>query len=383
MNTTAQPRILKRQDFQSLLNHESSPCISMFMPTHRTGHEQQQDQIRLKNLLARTEKALLAVQSTAPEIEPLLEPIEELLANVTFWQHQSDGLAIFRSDELFRCYRLPLHFTEQLFVVNRFYVKPLLPLLHAGGRFFVLALSQDSAELFEATRDSIHEVELPEIDRADVDGDETALQLHSQRRGARASSDEAIYHGHGGNEDRTKTDTLNFFHRVNDAVRKILQGEDAPLVLACVGYLAPIYDAANSYQGLIKAKVPGNPSTWTEDELRDRAWKLVEPHFQQEQRSSLDAVQQAVGNGQALTGLREAIVAAHHGRIATMFLRRDEQMWGHVDLALDAVQVTNDESNGVELLNYAAAEALNHGGNVFIVDDIPNTDAPLAAIARY
>ena len=217
MKTTTQPRILNRQDFQLLLNHEGSPCISMFLPTHRTGREQQQDEIRLKNLLARAKKELCCSDTfsgdmDSGDMERLLEPIKDLLSDIDFWQHQSDGLAIFRSADLFRCHRLPLRFTEQCLVGNRFYVKPLLRLLHTGGRFFVLALSQDSARLFEATRDSIHEVELPEIAHAKVDRDDSALQFHSQRRGTRASSDEAIYHGHGGNEARTKTNALNFFY---------------------------------------------------------------------------------------------------------------------------------------------------------------------------
>ena len=383
MKTTPQPRILTRRDFQSLLSHENSPCISMFLPTHRTGREQKQDEIRLKNLRTRAERELLSTELSKPTVARLLEPIEALLSDATFWEHQSDGLAIFRSPKMFRFFRLPLRLTEELVVGDRFQVKPMLPLLHTGGRYFVLALSQDSARLFEAGRDSIHELELPEVAPTNADGDETSLQLHSQRRGARATSDEAIYHGQGGREDRTKPQTLNYFRRLNEAVRRVLEGEDAPLVLACVGYLAPIYEAANSYKHLIKAKVPGNPNMWTDDELRERAWTLVEPQFEQRQRASLDHVREAAENSQVLTSLRDAIIAAHRGRIDTMLLRRGEQQWGHVDPELEAVHVTKDEASGIELLNYAAAETLNHGGNVFIVDDIPNTDSPLAAIARY
>lgn len=73
MKTNTQPRILHRQDFQSFLNHESSPCITMFIPTHRTGREQRQDKIRLKNLLARVEKELLFGDVSRGEIEPLTE----------------------------------------------------------------------------------------------------------------------------------------------------------------------------------------------------------------------------------------------------------------------------------------------------------------------
>jgi hypothetical protein len=70
----------------------------------------------------------------------LLQPAQELLNNNHFWLHQSNGLAIFGSTEIFRYYHLPLDFPELVIVGNRFHIKPLLPLLISNGQFYVLAL---------------------------------------------------------------------------------------------------------------------------------------------------------------------------------------------------------------------------------------------------
>ena len=40
--------ILKQKDLQQLLETSEELCVSMYMPTHRVGREQQQDPIRFK-----------------------------------------------------------------------------------------------------------------------------------------------------------------------------------------------------------------------------------------------------------------------------------------------------------------------------------------------
>lgn len=69
-------------------------CISIYTPMERLGVETQQDPIRFENLLQQAEERLLALGCLGQEIAELLQPIYEL-DTYDFWQHQSDGLAIF------------------------------------------------------------------------------------------------------------------------------------------------------------------------------------------------------------------------------------------------------------------------------------------------
>ena len=76
--------ILNPTALKSLIAQQGKWCVSLYMPTHRAGREQQQDPIRLKNLLAQAETKLLANGLRRPEIQKLMQPAEELLWNKDF-----------------------------------------------------------------------------------------------------------------------------------------------------------------------------------------------------------------------------------------------------------------------------------------------------------
>ena len=377
--------VLNRDRISELVQHRSPLSVSLFMPTHRAGRARPQDGSRFKNLLRDAGGALGDAGASAATADDVLAPARDLRSDDTFWRHRGDGLACFCAPGFFRCYRVPINLEEQMRVDGRFHIRPLLPLLRSDTRLYILALTQESARLFESTKYSLREVPLPEIAELEVDGDEQALQYHSHKAPSQGTgqTSEALYHGQGGPSDRVKTDAVRYFQLVDRAVGRVLRGQREPLVLACVGYLAPLYDTANTYQHLVRGKVPGNPDRWSEDELREHAWKIAEPHFQETQRRAWERYQTSESSGRACDDLRRVVLAADEGRIETLFLVRGEQRWGHVDAKLKAVHVGDKASAGEELLDYAAARTLSNGGDVYLLDTLPESDSPAAATLRY
>src|SRR5665648_1097914 len=80
-------------DLRGLMERGDESCVSIFMSTHRSGREIQQDPLRLKNLLARAENELRTSGLRGPDAAFVLEPGGELLSDGDFWRHQQDGLA--------------------------------------------------------------------------------------------------------------------------------------------------------------------------------------------------------------------------------------------------------------------------------------------------
>jgi len=70
---------------------------------------------------------------------------------------------MFRSEELFHYFFLPLIFTQSVTVAHRFHVRPLLPLFSGDGRYYVLALSQNQVRLLQGSRFSIGEIDLKDL----------------------------------------------------------------------------------------------------------------------------------------------------------------------------------------------------------------------------
>lgn len=141
---------LNKEDLRPLLNQAGQWCLSLYLPTHRTGPEMRQDPIRLKNLLRSAESQLLSLGVEEDTARKSLRPVQELLADEQFWQQQSEGLALFLSQELFSYYNLPLEVPELAIVTERFHLKPLLRVLGGTGNYYLLTLSQKQVKLFEA-----------------------------------------------------------------------------------------------------------------------------------------------------------------------------------------------------------------------------------------
>lgn len=377
--------VLNHERISELIQHQSPLCVSLFMPTHRKGRERPQDLIRLKNLVNEARATARSMADSATMVDKMLRPFRDLRCNEAFWRYRSDALACFCGREFFRAYRVPIKLDEELYVNDRFHIRPLLRLLRSDARLYILTLTQEAARLYESTRYSMREIDLPELSPLELSDDEQSLQYrshHAPTQG-KGAAQEPLYHGHGGPADRSKQDSLKFFHRVDRAVSRKLRGQQAPLVLACVGYLASLYESANSYKHLIKGKVPGSPDRWSEDELREHGWSLVEPHFRQSQEQAWQQFQQAASSGRASHELRSVVLAAEQGRIDTLFLARREERWGHIDPQLQAVHPVDNQGEGDELLDFAAMKTLSHGGEVFLFDSLPNTESPAAATFRY
>src|SRR5688572_13443417 len=213
--------IITIENLRELTELPGGMCVSIYLPTTPIGREARQGPISLKNLLREAEEKLVEGNLRAPEARDLLAPVESLMTDDEFWQHQSDGLALFLSSAGIHHYRLPQHFEELVVVNERFHVKPLLPLFTGDGYFFVLALSQNAIRLLQCTRDSFSEVELQGVptsmeEALQFDDPERQLQYHtgSSSPGG-AGKRPAIFHGQGVGVDDVKPNILRYFRMVN------------------------------------------------------------------------------------------------------------------------------------------------------------------------
>jgi hypothetical protein len=382
--------VLTRDELRALIEEHDEPCVSVFMPTHRVGTEAQQDPIRLNNLLGEVEELLVAGGLRAPEARKLLEPARQLLEDNLFWQHQSDGLAIFLSSDMFRYYRLPFDFEELVVVTDRFHIKPLLPLLSNDGRFYVLALSQNEVRLLQGTHYSIRELELEDVpgslaEALRYDDPEKQIQFHTQTPGRRGDRG-AIFHGHGVVTDDEKQDILRYFQLVDKGLHQdLLQDERTPLVLAGVEYLLPIYREATNYSHVLEEEIEGNPELLSAKELHGRAWAIVQPYFQQAQKEAVAQYEQLADTERVSKDIRRIVPAAHYGQVDTLFVAVSLQQWGTFDPDTNTIHLHAEAEPGDEdLLDSAVVQTLLHGGTVYALapEKVPG-GVPLAALFRY
>jgi hypothetical protein len=375
--------LFTRDDLRALLAERPGPCVSIFLPTHRGGAEA--DPIRWRGLLDEAQRRLTAVGLRAAEAGELLAPGRSVLEDPLFWKHQGDGLAAFLAAGFLRLYRLPFAFDELAIASAGFHVRPLLPLLAGDGRFYVLALSSNGVRLVQGTHYGAGEIDLKGVPQGLAEALQThdvdePLTFHTRPTGGGGWG--AIFHGHGVGIDDAKDDLLRYFQQIDRGLHGLLREERAPLLLAAVDYLQPLYRKANSYPHLLEQGIEGNPDRLSARELHDRAWPLVRPLFEQAQQRAAAQYRQLAGTGHASGDLEAVVAAAHAGRVETLFVALGRQVWGLFDPSAGRVERHDQASPGdVDLLDFAAAQTLKHGRTVYAVEprQVPS-GADVAAI---
>ena len=254
---------LSQNELKTLMEKHQGLCISIFMPTFRTGVESQQNQIRFRNLLRSAEEKLLSAGLRAQEVKELLEPAQALPGNVLFWRRQSDGLALFLCTDLFRYFCLPEAIQEFIVVADHFHISPLLPVLSGDKRFYILALSQKEVRLLEGTGQNFREIDLEAVPKSLEEAlqyDEIEKQVRFRTGSVSGGSGMAMVSGHGGVADDTKDNLLKYFRMIDRGLHDLLKDERAPLILAGVEYLFPLYREVNTFPHLVEEGIPGNPT---------------------------------------------------------------------------------------------------------------------------
>lgn len=385
------------KDLKQLISIEKDVCISIYMTTEPAATGTEKQRIGFKNLLQRAETAC---QAQAPKDKALFEHIGKgwhLLDDDSFWQHQSDGLAVFIASDLFLYYRLPVRFAGSVKVSNRFAVKSLIPFFMADGRFYILALSQNQIRLFSCTRHTLTEIDLggevPDgiSESLKYDSKQSQLQFHTGTPGGGGGGGRsAMFHGQGVGTDDKKDEIRRYFQDVNRGLSKILPDDRTPLVLAGVDYLLPIFrDVASNYAWIMDEAITGNPEELQVDELQEKAFSIVRPSLEKKQRQAEEKYRELAGKGYTAAGVEAVVPAAAYGRVETLFVALDQERWGIFDRDANQVKITGetgaDDPDVRDLVELAVAQTLSNGGVVYAVDreGMPEIDAAVAALLRY
>ncbi|NDK54891.1 baeRF3 domain-containing protein [Pontibacter fetidus] len=371
--------LIHKKDIEKLLNvqhnTQNALCISIFIPTHRAGHEtlNGNDQILFKNKI-REAKTLLAKHDVPEtEIEAYLKPAEELLADGNFWRHQAEGLAVFITKGFSAHYVLPVTMPDVVYVLDQFYFTPIIPLLSQNGRFFILCLNREKIGFYEATLDKMRPVDIsafvPESMNKALKFD---IKGHDQdfTNSTATVNGSNIVHGAGSNKSDEEYERVReFMNEVDKGLQQILHDEHVPLVLAGVDHYCSIFKANSKYKNIVPQNVHinENADAANGNALHEKALAIVKPLMQQSHTDSLSRYENVAGTGVTSEDLATVAAEAVHGRVETLFIAPGQPVWGKYD-AKNAVAVIHDEYHrgDDDLVNLAAMKTLAQGGRVFV-----------------
>lgn len=294
----------------------SGPCISILLPMDTAREQLAQNPVRLKNAMRVVEGLVRDKGVDAEQARALLDPMREFKADLEDWSGDHQGLAIFRSAEVLRAFRVPLQLGEWVSIADHFYVKPLLPLLHSDQTFYILALSQKHIRLLRCTGHSSEEIPLPEsVPKTLWEDSQTEKPDHDQKNRGAAGPSTGSMKGvmSSTNTDREARDEylLHFYKHVSQGVAERLKDENAPLVIAGVDYEVALFRRENTYPHLAEDAVHGAADGLKGGELHRRALQAVQPYFEAPLKQNTSAFRATGGQRSGLEhreGNRESCI---------------------------------------------------------------------------
>ncbi len=383
------PGVLTKDIFRELATYESPDCITIFLGTHNAGVEvnEHYDPKSFKSSVQKAGGILKERNTEASTIERLLEPAYELLKNDEFWLQLSPGLAVFIADGYFKYIKMPQPATEYVAIEDTFYVTPLIPIMVSKEYFYLLVISKKQIKLFRGDAFGMQYIPVEGVPGglAEELGDTDVATTF--RTGGRGGTGGANFHGiGGGNINDDKTYIANYFEAVDDVIwKQVLHNETAPLLLAGVEYLIPIYRSVSDYNHLWEDALTGNHEYDDIPVLYKKAREKMESYFQQRLNKALENY----GN-QSATELTSSIVddvipASYYGRVAYLFVQKGFHIWGTFDEMENKISYLNENEPGAQdLIDNTVVKTLLNGGEVFLLEsDKMPASSQLAAIFRY
>ncbi len=382
--------ILTKELIKELLAIDQDPCLSIYMPAHRSHPENLQDPIRFKNLLKELEESLLQKYS-ANEVKTHMEPLEALVDDQSLWNHTPNGLAVFSAAGVFKIVGLPVSVDALAMVADSFHTKPLMQYMQSTDRYHVLGLSLHDIRLFEGNRHSLAEIELhPDIPRTmtkALGDDLTDKHSTVASYGGAGGGNSSMHHGHGGRNEEVEKDSERFFREVaNNIHESYSKPTGLPLILAALPEHNSLFQKVNKNPLLLADSIAINTKSISTDLLASMAWEIMEPGYTLKLNRVVTWFEQARADGKGSDDYKEVAVAAVEGRVDTLIVEADRIIPVRITNLVTGNTQKKDLTNPKvdDLLDDMGELVMKMGGQVMVLpaDKMPS-EAGLAAIFRY
>jgi hypothetical protein len=195
-----------------------------------------------------------------------------------------------------------------------------------------------------------------------------------------------VRYGTGSKSELVDNDTERFFRAVDRAIlQQYSQPSELPLMVAALPEHHSIFQRISRNPFLMAAGIDTNPDVLTIETLRDRAWRVVEPHYLARLAGLVATFEAARAQELGDHDLAQVARSAVAGRVSTLLIEADRHVPGRIGTVTGRIEFDDLAHPEVDdLLADLGELALKNGGQVVIVpaERMP-TCTGIAAIYRF
>jgi len=294
---------MNRSDIQRLQAVRAFPAVTIYSPTHRSYPDNQQDPVRVRNLVREAKQRLEQESDDRTVVRAISETLDGLAEEIDF-EHALDSVAIFAADGVAEVHYLPFRLDGEVVIDETFATRNLLFALNRSPRYRVLVLSEKPTRLFEGLHTDLEEIVGSGFPHANTGADGTG-PVKGTPLGRSAIRDERH---------------REFFREVERRFSPIQTADPLPLVLVGVGRNLAFFREVSNHGGRIVVTLEGSHDKTPSHELGKKVWPLVLESIVAQKEARLGELEQAASAGRIASGLEQVWRAAREGRGAVLLV---------------------------------------------------------------
>lgn len=380
-------KLISSDKTNNVIRHEGWPAISILMPTFTAGPEKRKNTIRFKNIIQNLDNSERLNGSEKSFVLPLLK---KLLTERSFWQHLSQGLAIYISKDKFYVFHLPQQVKEYTGIGKKFYITPLLKgrKIQEQNSFYILMLGLRRSALLHCSPIALKDVtprNFPTSIKEFTGSDEEIKSVqfrtgHSSLHGS--GKRPALFHGHGASKSEEDENFKKFLRAINNSLLSSSLLEDSRLLLAGTSKIVAAYREINKKIDLFDEDLSVNWDKRDAEEFHQQALALVDDLRSREKEIMRNYYYKAKYSGKASSNDDVVLEGARAGLVEMLFVPSIDNNFVFFDKLRKENYLCVRERNR-ELVDLAVRHVEEKGGEICFLDesDMP-VSGSLAAILR-
>lgn len=327
---------------QQLLLVEADPVVTITAPLDRHRPGNNEDRIRLRNLLASARSDIDAAceRDLAKQVHQRLDDAVAAIEPV----RGGDGLVLVATPDRFWGQILQFPVREAVSLASTPATRFLIQGRRRSPHYRVLVISDHATRLFDA-----HRRELTEITEHGF-----PLEADVVPRDRRAVAGRFALEPGGDDAEQWRT-----FYRAVDQALTAADGHDQlPLIVAGVERSLVEFEEVSTNRRRIVGRITGAHDRAGTDELGTKAWTIVRELLKQRRIDVITELTDAVGAGRAVTGIDETWQMGREGRGRLLVVEEDYA--AHPAREVDGRLVPAEAGAGLDVMDDPVDELIEH-----------------------
>lgn len=332
----------------NILLRENRISVSIYMETHRSSPENQQDKIRFKNLLQDIKKKL-SLKFQKDDIENILISLNELLEDENFWNSTYDGLAVFINSKDFLIYKLQTKVENMFYISETFYIKPLVKYYQELKHYYILQLNKKDFQLYRGNRFSLNNVKLDSLVVNDID---------------------KFFQEEGFDRERDLKKGLNkFYEYIDDFINENYTAKyDNPLILSGNNENQSIFRKISKNKNLLKKGIDINSREIDINQMMKKLEEIIIPEYEEKIEKLINIYYEKFNKFKTTSNLIEIGRALYDNKLDTLIVDENYFISGVIENnGTVKIESTDGEKAEKDLINDLIILSFKFGAKVFVL----------------